>query len=81
MRGEGIEKHEGKGLLGGPRCRWENNIEMDLQEVGWWDMDWIDWVEDGSEPLGSIKCKEFQALLMTCFYSSMIATGRYSVYC
>jgi hypothetical protein len=24
-----------------PRRRWENNIEVDLQEVGWRGMDWI----------------------------------------
>jgi hypothetical protein len=24
------------------RCRWEDNIKMDLQEVGWGGMDWID---------------------------------------
>ena len=22
--------------------RWEDNIKMDLEDVGWWDMDWID---------------------------------------
>jgi hypothetical protein len=65
VRGEGTGKREGKGLLGGPRCRWENNIKMDLQEVGWWDMDSIDLAQDSSEPLGSIKCKEFWILLMT----------------
>ena len=27
-------KPEGKGPFGKVRCRWENNIEMDLQEVG-----------------------------------------------
>jgi len=26
----------GKKPLGRPRHRWENNIKMDLQEVGWW---------------------------------------------
>ena len=26
---------EGKRPLGRPRRRWENNINMDLQEVGW----------------------------------------------
>ena len=26
---------EGKRPLGGPRRRWENNIKIDLQEVGW----------------------------------------------
>jgi len=28
-------KSEGKELLGRPRRRWEDNIKMDLQEVGW----------------------------------------------
>jgi len=29
-----VEKPEGKRLLGRPRRRWEDNIKMDLQEVG-----------------------------------------------
>ena len=29
-----MEKSEGKRSLGRPRCRWEDNIKMDLQEVG-----------------------------------------------
>jgi hypothetical protein len=29
-----------------PRCRWEDNIKMDLQEVGWGEMDWIDLAKD-----------------------------------
>jgi hypothetical protein len=29
-----VEKSEGKGPLGTPRCRWVNNIEMDLREIG-----------------------------------------------
>jgi hypothetical protein len=36
------EKPEGKRPLGTPRNRWEYNIKMDLQEVGWRGMDWID---------------------------------------
>jgi len=30
-----VGKPEGKRRLGRPRHRWENNIKMDLQEVGW----------------------------------------------
>jgi hypothetical protein len=30
-----VGKPEGRRLLGRPRLRWEDNIEMDLQEVGW----------------------------------------------
>jgi hypothetical protein len=28
--------------LGRPMNRWEDNIQMNLQEVGWGGMDWID---------------------------------------
>ena len=39
-------KPEGKRPLGRPRCRWEGNIKMDLQEVGCEGMDWIDLARD-----------------------------------
>jgi hypothetical protein len=29
-----------------PRRRWEDKIKMDLQDVGWGDMDWIDLAQD-----------------------------------
>ena len=35
-------KPEGKRPLGRPRRKWEDNITMDLQEVGCGGMDWID---------------------------------------
>ena len=30
-----IGKPTGKRPLGGPRRRWEDNIKMDIQEIGW----------------------------------------------
>ena len=36
-----VGKPGGKKLLGTPKLRWEDNITMDLQEVGCGDMDWI----------------------------------------
>jgi hypothetical protein len=39
-------KPEGKRPLGRSKHRWENNIKMDLQEVGWGYMDWIDLAQD-----------------------------------
>jgi hypothetical protein len=36
-----IRKHEGKNLLGRPRCRWDNNIKMGLTEIGCEGVDWI----------------------------------------
>jgi hypothetical protein len=35
-----VGKPEGKSSLGRPRCRWEDNIKMDLQEVGFGSMHW-----------------------------------------
>jgi len=37
---------EGKRPLGRPRRRCEGNIKMDLQEMGWGDMDWTDLAQD-----------------------------------
>jgi hypothetical protein len=37
-----VGKLEGKIPMGRPRRRWENNIKMDLQEVGCGGMDWIE---------------------------------------
>ena len=41
-----VGKPEGKRLLGRPRCRWEDNIKMDLQEVGRGSGDWMELAED-----------------------------------
>ena len=39
-------KPEGKRTLGRPRRRWENNIKMDLQEMGYEGKDWIELAQD-----------------------------------
>ena len=39
-------KPEEKRPLGRPRRRWEDNIKMDLQEVGCGGMDWIELAQD-----------------------------------
>jgi hypothetical protein len=41
-----VGKPEGKKPLGRPRHRWVDNIRMDLGEVGWDDVDWIDLAQD-----------------------------------
>jgi hypothetical protein len=60
-------KPEGKRLLGKPR-RWVDNIKMDLREIVWDGMGWIDVAQDRDQwralvntvikPMGSIKCLE-----------------------
>jgi hypothetical protein len=41
-----VGKPEGKRRLGRPRRRWVGNIKMDLREIGWNGMDWIDLAQD-----------------------------------
>ena len=64
-----VGKPEGKRPLGRPRHRWEDNIQIDLQEVRCGGMDWIELAQVGgggagpcecsNEPSGSIKCGKF----------------------
>ena len=41
-----VGKPEGKRPLGRPRCRWEDNIKLDLQEVGGGCGDWMELAQD-----------------------------------
>ena len=41
-----VGKPEGKRPLGRPRRRWEDNIKMDLQEVGRGCVDWMELAKD-----------------------------------
>jgi hypothetical protein len=72
-----VGKPEGKRPLRRPRCRWENNIRMDLREAGWEGMlTRLFWLRigtsgsscgDSNEPSGSIKGEEFIDLLSDCW--------------
>jgi hypothetical protein len=42
-----VGKPEEKRPLGRPRRSWEDNIKMDLQEMGCRGMDWIELTQDG----------------------------------
>jgi hypothetical protein len=41
-----VGKPEGKRPLGRNRRIWEDNIRIDLREIGWGGMDWIDVAQD-----------------------------------
>jgi hypothetical protein len=41
-----VGKPEGRRPRGRPRRRWEDNIKMDLREVRWRVIDWIDLAQD-----------------------------------
>ena len=65
-----VRKPEGKRPLGRPRRRWEDNIKMDLQEVGGGCEDWMELAQDkdrwragtceyGDEPSGTKNAGNF----------------------
>jgi hypothetical protein len=41
-----VGKPEGKRPLGRPRRRWVDTIKMDLREIGWDGVDWIELAQD-----------------------------------
>jgi hypothetical protein len=41
-----VRKPEGKRPPIRPRCMWEDNIRMDLREIGWEIVDWIHLAQD-----------------------------------
>jgi hypothetical protein len=47
-----VGKPEGKRPLGRPRRRWVDNIKMDLTEIGWDGMDWIELAQDRNQEPG-----------------------------
>ena len=47
-------KPEGRRPLGRLRRRWEDNIKMDLREVGWGGMDWINVAQDRDRQRGVV---------------------------
>jgi hypothetical protein len=44
-----VARPEGKGPLGRPRCRWEDNINIYLKEMAWGGIDWIDETQIGTD--------------------------------
>jgi hypothetical protein len=42
-----VGRPEGRRPLGRLRRRWEDNIKVDIQEMGWSGVDWIELAEDG----------------------------------
>jgi hypothetical protein len=41
-----VGRPEGRRPLGGPGRKWEDNIKMDLGEIGFGDVDWIHLARD-----------------------------------
>jgi len=49
-----VGRPEEKKPLGRSRCRWENNIKMTVQEVGWEGVDWIVLAQDSESRWASV---------------------------
>jgi hypothetical protein len=49
-----VVKPEGKRPLRRPKHRWEENIRMDLREVGWEIVDWIHLAQDRDQWLAVV---------------------------
>jgi hypothetical protein len=62
---------DGEKPLGRPRRGWEDNIKMDLQEVGWVGMDWIALAQDRDRWRALVNAvmewREFLDQLRTCY--------------
>ena len=61
-RGE-VGKPEGKRQLGRHKRRWEDNIKMDIQEIGSRRVDWIDLAKDGDRWRALIKAVKILRVL------------------
>jgi ribosome biogenesis protein Nip4 len=44
-----VGKSEGKRPLRIPKHRWEDNIRMDLREIGWDDVDWLHLAQENDQ--------------------------------
>jgi hypothetical protein len=49
-----VGKPEEKRTLGSSRCRWVDNIKMDLGEIGWGGMDWCGLAQDRDQWRASV---------------------------
>jgi hypothetical protein len=66
-----VGKPEGKRPLGRPRCRWEDNNEMDLQEVECGVMDWIELAQ------GRDRWRELVNLVMNLRIPYVVKSGEF----
>jgi hypothetical protein len=49
-----VSKPEGKRPLGRPRHRWVDNVKMDLREIGWDGVDWIELAQEMDQCRGLV---------------------------
>jgi hypothetical protein len=64
-----VGKPEGKRPLERPRCEWEDNIKIDLRDIGWDVMDWILLAEEREQ------CRAFVHMVMN--FQILYSTGKF----
>ncbi|KAJ4448789.1 hypothetical protein ANN_00180 [Periplaneta americana] len=69
-----VGRPEGKIPLGRPRRRWEDNIKMDLREVGYDDIDWINLAQDRDQ------WRAYVRAAMNLRWAMILRDGRTSKY-
>jgi hypothetical protein len=74
-----VGKPEGKRPLGRPRHRWLDSIKMDLREIGWGSMDWVDMAQNRDQWRALLNTVMILRVLLNIgtFFSSC-ATGGFS---
>jgi hypothetical protein len=65
-----VGKPEGKRPLGRPRRRWLDNIKMDLREIKWDGVDWMDTVQDRDQ-WRALLIRTFSHLKMANFHRNI----------
>jgi hypothetical protein len=55
--------------LGSPRCRWVDNIKIDLREIGWDGMVWIDVAQDRDQ------CRALVNTVMNLGFHKMLGSS------
>jgi hypothetical protein len=73
-----VGKPEGKRPLGRPGHRWQDNIKMDLREIGRGGMDWIDLAQDKDQWRSHVNTVMNLQVPENGKFLSMCATGSFS---
>jgi hypothetical protein len=74
-----VGKLEGKRPLGRLRRRWLDNIRMDLEEVGWGDVDWIGLARDRNRwraLVNSVLILRFHEMQGNCGMAQLLVASR-----
>jgi hypothetical protein len=74
-----VGKPGGKRPLGRARRRWVSNIKMDLREIGWDGMDWVDLAQDRDQWMALVNTvMNLRVPYNTGNFLSSCATGGFS---